>query len=376
VCWADEVLHAEPGTVVEWNAKIDPGLQIRGVVRYRDGEPMTDVFAGLGEPGSRRQQSLVNDKQGRFRFVRLEKKAYDISVQVWNPPQGSPPVAAREIWPDSGEIEIVAAFDSPKKLQPGSVCGVISDVAQRLANPSALQVILTTDHGSWWTQSNLSGASFHFKNIEPGRVRVIAMSGEDPILYGPWVDLQAAEQKDLGTLVTEPGGKLVLSVVRRPGTEALEPNVYLAPLDGGNARKAVLTKGLAEVVIDNLVVGEYRLTAYGKGTAPVREVGCTVAAGTPATAVIELRAAVARDIVVEYGAAQRITAVCVQDESGAEIWSLKQPHAAERPFRVKLELPLGHLKIRVETEGGGVAESTFEMTSLAADQPTVVVQAK
>jgi hypothetical protein len=43
---------------------------------------------------------------------------------------------------------------------------------------------------------------------------------------------------------------------------------------------------------------------------------------------------------------------------------------------VKLELPLGHLKIRVETEGGGVAESTFEMTSLAADQPTVVVQAK
>jgi hypothetical protein len=277
------VLHAGRD-VVEWNAKIDPGLQIRGVVRYRDGEPMTDVFVGLGEPGSRRQQSLVNDKQGRFRFVRLEKKAYDISVQVWNPPQGSPPVEAREIWPDSGEIEIVAAFDSPKKLQPGSVRGVISDVAQRLANPSALQVILTTDHGSWWTQSNLSGASFHFKNIEPGRVRVIAMSGEDPILRT--VGRPASGRTEgFGTLVTEPGGKPCSAWSGGPAPRRSNRRHRAARR---RQRAQGQPQGSRRVVIDNR---RRRLPAHGvwQRPAPVRS-QLHRRRRHSATAVIELRA--------------------------------------------------------------------------------------
>jgi protocatechuate 3,4-dioxygenase beta subunit len=376
VCWADEVLHAEPGAVVEWNAKIDPLLQIRGVVRYRDGEPMTNVFITLIEPGTKQQQALVNDKHGRFRFVRLEKKPYDVSVQVWDPPKGAPPVEAREVWPESGELVLEAAFDSPKKQASGSVRGTISDAAGRLANPGALQVILATDHGSWWTQSNLKGASFHFKGIEPGKVRVIAMSGEDPILYGPWVELQPAEQKDLGALVTEPGGKIVLSVVRHPGTEALEPEIYLGPVDGGHGRRATLAKGAIEMVFDNLCPGEQRISAYAKGMASIGDGRCTVAVGTVATATIELRAAVEREIVVEYEATQRITRICVQDERGGKVFDYAQPRALERPYRIRLQLPVGRFTFFVETEGGGKAETAFELTSLAEGQPPVVLRAK
>ncbi len=376
VCWADEVLHGDPGATVEWNAKIDPGLAIRGVVRYRDGVPMADVFISLTEPGTKSRQTLNNDKQGRFRFVRLQKKAYDVSVQVWNPPKGAPPVEAREVWPETGEIEITAAFDSPKKQQSGSVRGTISDASGRLANPSALAVILATDHGSWWTQSNLEGASFRFKDVEPGRVRVIAMSGEDPILYGPWVDLQPAEQRDLGMLVTEPGGKLVLRVVREAGTETLEPTIYVTPVAASHGRKAVLAKCVTELTFDNLCVGEHRLSAYGKGMASIREDKCAVAAGGQAMATIELRAAVEREIVVEYAAAQRITHIRVQDERAREIFDYAQPHAMERPYRIKLQVPLGLFTFLVETEGGGKAQCEFEMMSLAEGQPPVVLQAK
>lgn len=129
-----------------------------------------------------------------------------------------------------------------------------------------LAVILATDRGSWWTQSNLEGATFHFKGVEPGRVRVIAMAGEDPILYGPWVELQPAEQKDLGTLVTEPGGRLVVKVVREPGTEGLEPMLYVTPAGASHGRKATLAKSTAELTFDHLVPGEHRISLYGRGT--------------------------------------------------------------------------------------------------------------
>jgi hypothetical protein len=48
----------------------------------------------------------------------------------------------------------------------------------------------------------------------------------------------------------------------------------------------------------------------------------------------------------------------------------------DRPYRQKLQLPLGRFTLLVETEGGGVAQREFEMTSLAEDQPPVVLQAK
>jgi hypothetical protein len=375
VCWDDAVLHAEPGATVEWNAKIDPGLQVRGVVRYHDGLPMAGVFITLVEPGAKNSQTLVNDKQGRFRFVRLQKKAYDVSVQVWDPPKGAPPLEAREVWPDTGEVEIVATFDAPKKQVSGSVRGSIVDAAGCLVNRGALAVILASDHGSWWTQSNLEGTSFHFKGIEPGRMRVIAMSGEDPILYGPWIDLGPAEQRDVGALVTEPGGRLVLRVVRQPGTEALEPTCFLTPTSASHGRKAVLGKGTAELTFDHLVIGEYRIAAYGKGMASIHGEPCTVTAGAEATATITLRAAAERDLVVEYEAAQRLTHIRVQDDRGREVFDHAQPRALDRPYRVRLPLPIGRFTFLVETEGGK-AETPFEMASLAPDQPAVVLRAK
>ena len=53
-----------------------------------------------------------------------------------------------------------------------------------------------------------------------------------------------------------------------------------------------------------------------------------------------------------------------------------QPRMLDRRYGMKLQLPLGRFTFLVETEGGGKAQRGFEMTSLAEDQPAVVLQAK
>lgn len=98
-------------------------------------------------------------------------------------------------------------------------------------------------------------------------------------------------------------------------------------------------------------------------------------AGAEARATVTLRAAVEREIVLEYEAKQRITHIRIRDERGGEVFDYAQPRALERPYRIRLLLPLGRFTFLAETEAGK-AETSFAMTSLAPDQPPVVLRAK
>jgi hypothetical protein len=253
------------------------------------------------------------------------------------------------------------------------VRGTVVDTAGRLTKP--LTVILNTDKGSWYTQSHLEGNTFRFDDVDPGVVQVIALAGDDPVLYGPKVELHDAEQKDVGTLVTEPGGKLLLQIVWGAGTEALQPWLFVTPTGGSHGRRIQIPRGATTMTIDNLCPGEHRLAAYEDGMASVHG-SCNVTAQTPGTATIELRAAVSREIVVEYGATQKIKHLRVQDARGGEVLDYEGRYVTDRPFHIRLPFPIGRFTVRVETEGGGVAEANFEMTSLDPGQAPVVLQAK
>lgn len=372
--WADVVLPGKPGETLEWSPRIEAGPTIRGVVRHRDGVPMHGVFVSAIVPGQKERQSISTDKDGRFRFVRLRQQAYDVTVQLWSPPKGTPPVEAREVWPDRGELALTASFDAPKRQAPGSVRGTVLDAGNRLVNASALAVILANDDNSWNTNAKVEGGAFRFDGVEPGRKRVVVMSGEDPILHGPWFDLQAAENEDLGTLVTEPPGRLVLKVKREPGTEAIEPEFYAVLSGSAHGQRRKLGRA-DELVFDNLSAGEFRLYTWAALLARI-DTRCTVVAGRTTTVNLTLRAAVARELVVEYGPEQRITTIRLTDASGADVFTYERPQQLARPWRQKLQLPVGTFTLRVETESGGAAATTFTMTSLAEGQAPVVLQAK
>jgi RNA polymerase sigma-70 factor (ECF subfamily) len=374
--WAHEVMQVQPGAVVEWNPKVEPGPTIAGVIRYRDGAPMRRVFVNVIEPGNKRGKAIVTDEQGCFRFVRLQKQGYDVTVQVWDPPKGAPPIEARDVWPDRGELVLTAAYDAPVKQAKGSVTGVVVDAAARAPNPTAIRVVLVNDGKSWNPQPTVQDGRFTFKSVEPGKKRLLVMADDAPIHVGPEFELQPAEQKDLGTITTEPGGKLTLRIVRGPGTDEVEPTLYLRPAGSMHARKVTLGRA-TEVTVDNLCLGEHVVSGWNDGIATI-ETKCVVTTGEPAQVTIELRAAVLRDLVVEYRADQQVTLIRIDDERGTSMWRLALGRVGldERPFRSKVQLPLGKFTCRVETAGGGTNQVEFTMLTLDKDQPPIVVTAK
>jgi protocatechuate 3,4-dioxygenase beta subunit len=369
--WAETVLTGAPGADLEWNPKVEPGPTIAGVVRHRDGVPMPNVFVNASHPASGARQAMTTDQQGRFRFVHLQNRGYDLSVQYWSAPKDTPPLEARDVWPDRGEVVLEAPFDSPKKAVPGSVRGIVVDAGHRLANPGALAVTLALDDRSWRTNVKLDGNAFTFDDVEPGRHQIVVMSGEDPILASEWFDLQAAEQKDLGALQTEPGGALRLRLQRTPGTEQVALTAWITQEGVMHGRKVELGTD-SERTVDNLTAGKYRFGAYATGASSV-EGHATVAAGGVADLTLRLVAAVARELVVEYPAEATLRRVRVRDASGAFVADHEATHgyAIPRPFTWKHQLPLGEFTLLAEFEGGRSAEVAFAMTTLAADQPAV-----
>lgn len=103
---------------------------------------------------------------------------------------------------------------------------------------------------------------------------------------------------------------------------------------------------------------------------------CVVTAGDSPPVTIELRAAVVRDLVVEYGPEQKVILIRIDDEQGREVWAFRDGRLVDRPSHFKARLPLGKFTLRVETAGGGVSQVEFTMTSLDKDQPPIAVTAK
>lgn len=368
--WDATVLETAPGATYAWDPVLAAGLSLEGVVLYHDGTPMPHVFVTAAAADASGRHVIPTDAQGRFRHVRLQAKPYDVSVQLRlrSPPKGMPPLVQRGVWPGQQALRLVAAFDPPPKLAPAKVSGRVRDAAGRLARPGALAVQLYTGPGRY--AGTVEGDAFHFDRVEPGRSQLVVLSDETTIHIGPWFDLQPGADLDVGTLVTEPGGSLRLRIERGPGTERLSPKISLVH-EGGSGRS--LAPGTAdEVRVDNLCPGVYRIHMYGEGLASSYDRSCTVVAGDQAEAAIPLRAAVQREIEVDFGPRQEVTEVRVADGAGSVMFDF-QPgsYALPRPYRIKLSLPLGSFVLRAVTSAGTSREVAFTMASLAAGQPLV-----
>lgn len=373
VPWAHATVTIAAGVTVEWSPKVDNGPTIRGVVRYRDGAPMPDSFVNLVRPGEKNSNSVVTDKQGRFRFIKLPARGHDISVQVWDPPQGAPPIEARDVWPDRGELELVASYDAPKQLAKGAVKGRVVDSGGRGPNAAALRVVLVSEERSWNGEQLRDDGAFVFADIAPGNKRILVLNGEEPILIGEPFELQPAETKDLGVLTTMPGGKLRLVIEREAGTESAAPTLHLRP-DGSLLARKVEIGTANELLIDNLCLGEHTFSAWQEGLVFLRGT-FHIDAASMATCTIRLQRAVPREVVVEYDAGQRLTKVEVLDQRGAVAWAVADVRMLERPVKLKPNLPLGSFTLRAHT-AAGVAEVPFTLTSYEPGQPPVVVRAK
>ncbi|MCA8971866.1 MAG: carboxypeptidase regulatory-like domain-containing protein [Planctomycetes bacterium] len=368
-------MQASPGTTIEWNPIIARGHCIEGVVTYRDGTPMKHVFitatkASASTPGAatssadQRGVSITTLADGSFRFVNLQPVAYSLRVQLWNPPKGTSRWLTKDdVFPDQGRVTIAASFDAPVKKEAGIVRGRIRDDHARIANKNTLSVLLVSQDLSWRTKSgqDVSDGAFRFERVEPTRLRIIAKAGDDLILTGPWFELAPGQDLDLGEITTDPKGSVRLILDRRPGTEAIEPSVWLNPVEGQHGSR--LQPGTQSTLLnDNVSVGDFRVSLFGNDIVS-REMSITVRAGQTTDLRLDLEPAtrVGMEITWPESAKGQAMQLTVTDEDGKTVEERKFTEFTTfgQPFAFGLTLPYGKLTVRVETRNGLKASREF-----------------
>jgi hypothetical protein len=227
--------------------------------------------------------------------------------------------------------------------------------------------------GGLRSASKLEEEAFVFEQVPAGRYQIQVRSGEETVHAGAWFELMRGEDKDLGTVVTEPGGSLLVSIEREAGTETAEVSLSLRH-EGGAYRSA--KPGVAnQCRIDNLSAGSHRLQTYcGGGAATAPYASCRVAANAETAVTVRLRRAVLRELSIDYAADQRLRSMSLRDAAGACYLEMSFLRPVPAPYATRVRLPLGSYVLRADTAAGAAAEVAFEMQSLDASQPAVVLK--
>ncbi|MCK5942761.1 MAG: carboxypeptidase regulatory-like domain-containing protein [Planctomycetes bacterium] len=356
VAHARAELEVPPGGRIEWSPKVDDGLVIEGVVLYRDGHPMSDVFVTLTDERTNQQHVNTNDREGVFRFVNLTDSIYGVKVQVWNPPPGAPPIQATGLRPGQGRVELRATFDKPVKQAPGAVFGRIDDPGLRIRNPKTLRVVLSSDSGWFRNGDEIVAGAFRFERVTPCRFRLTLMEDDAVLAHTDWFELAAGAQLDVCVLRTVAGGSVRVLAERGPGAEQAAPKLYLRHDDAPRSTAATLTGD--ELLVDNLTPGHYTVTGYGEGLTNLRgEV--TVTPGAVADLPLTLVAGTVAKFAVWVPVDEAVSTYGyrVTDATGKVVRSVESKFgsAATRPYPVNVNLARG--RYTIEFRAGALSGS-------------------
>ena len=370
---AKTVVEGDDGAEVTWDPVIERGNTIEGVVTFRDGVPMANHFVSARNDKTGLRQSMVTNKDGRFEFVNMELAHHSLGVQYWQAPKGTPPLEKNKVWPNRGEVRLVAVFDAPTKKPLGKVRGRIHDVAGRVRSGS-LSVILQSDKNYWQHTGEPKDGKFEFPRVKPGKFKVVAKSGETVILAGPWFEVAPAEVRDVGTLVTEPGGAVDIVIHREKGTEEIEPTIYLSSKETNQSVPVRPGKATSHRA-DNLCPGEYKVSSYATGMMSIKGQVVTVEAGAVANLSLRMRAAAACpfEVTLPEGRALGAITFSIVDSKGKSCWQVTERNtgAIGNPYSRKAYLGPGSYVLSVKSTTGLKGEQRFDVKHTKADQPVV-----
>lgn len=134
-------LHFEPGMRAEWNATLDPGQPIIGIVRDARGNPMKDMRIGVylmeQDVNDDVARTFITNEQGRFRAEGLLQRPYEITVRDPGMAEGFHSVTIEDVLPGPEERIIIINDES---LQKCVLTGVLRD--SRGAAPGNIKISL------------------------------------------------------------------------------------------------------------------------------------------------------------------------------------------------------------------------------------------
>ncbi len=257
---AEAVLRPKVGEVLPWNPVLSPGRSIHGRVTFADGSPMKPVFVSANPKEESRRLVVRTDSRGAFAFFNLDVEPFRIDVQIWNKPQGSAPLSRDDVWPDQGEIILVADFDDPEQGPKGRVSGSVLDADGNV--PEGTGVNLIARSGVMNYAARYEGGQFLFDHAPKGEYTVVVFRGETAVLVSEPFHLAAGEERDVGTLQLAREVRLALRIER--ATEAIAEDTSFHLRRSGCPFGHMVEVGRRESVsIDRLTVGTYQLNWWG-----------------------------------------------------------------------------------------------------------------
>ena len=298
-----------------------------------------------------------------------------------DPPAGTEPTRQSGAWPSEDPIELVASWS--RTYQPlGSVEGRLLDSAGRLSANTEPHIVLESEGPSWSARAKVDGGRFLFEHIAPGRHRVRVTSADDPVGTWDWFDLAPGEERDLGTLQTEPGGSLVVNFERTEDAQDARFVLYvIGPSPDGANRyfpaKREIEPEASTATIAGLSPGEYRLRVAGEGLV-YRSSSVHVRANeeAEATKAVERGVLVAFDVHnPEQLAWGELNIDLVEDGTPFEEWSFASDGVV-LPYTVRATLPVGGFVVNIRTDSGLSASRSFEVGSMGAPESQVRLELK
>ncbi len=346
VVHARAVLEVPSGARVEWSPTVSEGRTLEGVVYYRDGRPMPNVFLTLTDENDGKQHVQTNDRDGAFRFVNLDDTSYSVRVQMWDAPDGAPPLQATGLRPGQGRVELRATHDKPIEQAPGAVLGRVDDAGLRIRNPKAVRVMLASDERWFRDGEELVDGAFRFDRVKPCRFRLALLEDDAVLAHSDWFELLPGAQLDVGVLRTVAGGSVKVTAVRGPGTEAATPKLYLRHASAPRSTQVSLTSD--EVLVESLTPGSYEVTGFFKGICRIQE-AVEVVAGqtTPLTITLTAGVLTKLDAWLPVGAAVTSYDYEVRTEAGElfHAYEGKFGGAPRQPFPVRVTMPPGRYSV-------------------------------
>lgn len=362
-------LQVAAGAETTWDPTLEPGLTVRGVVLYADGQPLGDVFLTLKNEQDGSESVMTNASDGTFSFQNLPAATFALRVQYWDAPKGTPTLERSGIQPGAGRIELRAPFDKPVEAQPGTVQGRVDDVGARITRPAAVRVELHSDQRWLRTDGKLVDGAYRFSNVDPCRFRIVLKEGETVLAQSDWHELPPAGNVDAGVLRTEAGGALRIVLQRGTGCEAIDVKVYLRQSGTGSSSSVELGPG-NEVLASSLTPGEYEVTAYGKGMCRLAA-KAVVRAGETGEITLVARAGSLRRFEVWLPPGSKATQASYRlvDGDGEQFAESKFALAGMplQPYPAVLTVPVGQWRFVFEADTGERGEVAFAVAGDLAE---------
>jgi hypothetical protein len=255
---AQTTLVIEPGATLAWDPVLSAGLQIVGHVSDESATPVEGllVTANVGAHFTGKIASSRVTADGRFAIANCEDAEYRVAVSE---KLGGPELAVAEsVRPGGGEVSLTIPASARKFATV-----TLRVVDRRGVLPPALMVSLTADGQPFSQTGQVDAASgaVRFDSVAAGDHHLQARAQELAPVTEAVAGLRPGEHRDLGTIVLDDPGRVLLHVGLPAGVTPQDVLPILDRVEGHGAVAFELPVGTQpEWIAKSVAPGDYLLS--------------------------------------------------------------------------------------------------------------------